>query len=214
MHRRQFVQTGVLASLVLLLDPGQALTGPLGRDRSEWFGPIDELCAALRGQALTDAEWREGLDQMFARVELDDLLTAIDYERLRSEIGFASKGVTTARIDTGGRRLSFFPKMFAADRGRAIIPHGHAGMVSAHFVVSGRMRLRQFDQVERTATLMLVRPTRDEIVTPGGSLRSGWPRRTFTGLSPRNRPIRSTSSSSGSKRRARRSISSTWIWTK
>ena len=65
------------------------------------------------------------------------------------------------------RKLSFLPKLFAVDKGRSIIPHGHANMVSAHLPLSGKFRLRQYDQIARDNGTLTIRPTIDQTIHPG-----------------------------------------------
>lgn len=174
MDRRAFLSDLAGASALLLLvghpASAQALTGSAAEKFKDLLKRSDELSGLLRAEALTDSEWRTGLDDLFRQVPLDDLLSAIDFERMRAETGYAEKGVSTARLrssDGSVRTLNFFSKLFAIDAGRAIIPHGHTNMVSAHMILGGRMRLRQYDQLERSSTDMLVRPSIDRIIGAG-----------------------------------------------
>lgn len=132
---------------------------------------IDELTAALRGQIITDEEWRSGLDQLYAQISLIDLLKDIRFDELATKTGFAEKGVaarpTHFAQGVNGKRLAFWPKLIAVDKGRAIIPHGHTNMVSCHFTLSGRFHLRQYDQIAMSDQSVLVEPSVDRIAMPG-----------------------------------------------
>ncbi|RFB05742.1 hypothetical protein [Parvularcula marina] len=172
-RRETLIQmSAVTALLGTLIHPAQAATrrGSAARELPDWVRKTDELTAFLRAESLSVADWRTGLDQLFAQVSLDDILRDTDFTARSEAAGFAEKGVATANIkwdDGTNRRLSFFSKIFAIGKGRAIIPHGHAGMVSAHLPLSGAMHLRQYDQLERNETALRIRPTVDREVRPG-----------------------------------------------
>lgn len=137
----------------------------------DYLTRVDELTAALRGQIITDEEWRTGLDSLYATVFLEDILKDIRFDDLSRKTGFAEKGVaarpTHFARGVDGRRLAFYPKLIAVDKGRAIIPHGHTNMVSCHLTLSGRFHLRQYDQLAISEKSVLVRPSVERIAEPG-----------------------------------------------
>ncbi|MDA4844672.1 hypothetical protein [Hoeflea poritis] len=171
MTRRSVVAyLGAVTSLLGLCNGTSVLAGPAGREIERLVVKIDEISGALRGELISVADWRAGIDDLTSRVSETELMQAIDFDRLASRIGFADLGVSTARIRFGagqGRTLSFVPKLFAVDTGRSIIPHGHANMVSAHLPLTGAFRLRQYDQVSRDTQSLVVRPTVERRITAG-----------------------------------------------
>lgn len=170
-RRENLVQLTALTALVGLAGaPGAkaAQQGSAARGLPGWASRADALTALLRGEEVSVADWRAGLGAIFDRIDLEDILADLDFEQLAKSTGFADKGVAVQNLRLGdGRRLRFFPKFFAIDRGRAIIPHGHAGMVSAHLPLSGRLHLRQYDQLAREGAQMRIRPTVDRMAGPG-----------------------------------------------
>ena len=50
---------------------------------------------------------------------------------------------------------------------RAIIPHGHHNMISAHLLLKGEMHVRQYDLLDKTSGHLLIRKTIDEAQGPG-----------------------------------------------
>lgn len=139
-------------------------------DRPLWARRTAEVTDALRSGVVSIADWREAMDAVLGGAPLSDIAASIDTDRLLALAGRPSLGVGTARVRLAGdteTSLSFIPKYFAIGAGRAIIPHGHANMVSAHVVLSGHMRLRQYDQVDRDAAFLRVRQTRDVGIGPG-----------------------------------------------
>ncbi len=147
-----------------------ALQGFAGDAFLEAIRSVDQLSAAVRGETIDIASWREGLAVALESVDPADIREAIDFDMLARQAGYASEGVATApirlTIETG-ERLAFYPKFFAVGQGRAIIPHGHANMVSAHMTLSGRFHLRQYDRVAVESDALIIRPTIDRTVRPG-----------------------------------------------
>lgn len=169
-RRTLLARLGALTCLIGLGQRSRALAGPAGGEVSRLIPKLDELSAALRGRSLSIENWRTGMDSLFARVSLEEVMRTIDFERLAEATGFAREGVATTRITFGSgrpRKLAFFPKLFAVDRGRAIIPHGHANMVSAHLTVSGAFHLRQYDQLDRNEEALIIRPSLEKRILPG-----------------------------------------------
>lgn len=169
--RRATIQRlSALTSLLFLGRTSSAFAGAAGEEASRWINRIDELSAVLRQQTVSVEDWRTGMHALFDRVALQDIFDAIDFDRLAGATKFAEIGVATAAIrfaDGTERRLRFHPKLFAVDRGRSIIPHGHANMVSAHLTLRGRFLLRQYDQLNRDPTSLIVRPAKETVIGPG-----------------------------------------------
>ena len=136
----------------------------------QWLHKVDALTALMRGDTLSIPEWQRGLDELFSKLPLEEVLEDIDFASVSRDVLFAPKGVSTTKLRLPNdeiRTLQFFPKIFAIDKGRAIIPHGHANMVSAHLLLQGRMYLRQYDQRARDEDYLWVRPTIDETIHQG-----------------------------------------------
>ena len=52
---------------------------------------------------------------------------------------------------------------------RAIIPHGHSNMASAHLILKGEMRLRHYEKIRQEKQSLIIKPTIDRIAKPGDS---------------------------------------------
>ena len=169
-RRTLIARLGALTGLVGAGMATRALARSAGREAELLVGRIDELADTLRGRTVSVNDWRAGMDALFSRVDLADVMNAIDFERLARATGFADLGVATARVrfeDDSTRRLRFIPKLFAVDKGRSIIPHGHANMVSAHLTLSGAFRLRQYDQIDRDRHALFIQPSDERRIAPG-----------------------------------------------
>jgi hypothetical protein len=66
-------------------------------------------------------------------------------------------------------QYAFYKKIFGLKKGRAIIPHGHKNMVSAHLIIKGEFELKHYDKVEEDGGHMIIRPTIDKIAAVGSA---------------------------------------------
>lgn len=142
------------------------------------IGQVDHFSHQALNGGISIANWREGLDHVFSNLDPDDVRNAIEFDRLLNSAGIAERGVATAPVRLqleNGERLAFFPKFFTVGRGRAIIPHGHSNMISAHLTLQGRFHLRQYDRIAIEDDALLIRPTIDEVVTAGNLASIGDP---------------------------------------
>lgn len=169
--RRSFIaQLGVITSLLGTAASRSAFAGSAGDETKRLISRIDELSGTLRGTVISVEDWRNGVGELLSSIPERDLMLGIDFERLAAQTGFANLGVSTATIDFGlgdQRKLNFLAKLFAVDKGRSIIPHGHSNMVSAHLPLAGAFRLRQYDQISRDKHSLTIRPTIDRHITAG-----------------------------------------------
>lgn len=169
-RRNAIAQLGALTALVGMGGTAHAFQGSAGAEIARQITRIDALTGALRGQVITVDDWRAGLEELVARIPVQDVMTAINFDTLAAKAGFAALGVSTLRVDFGGgipQPVHCIAKVFGVDTGRSIIPHGHGNMVSAHLPLTGRFRLRQYDQIARDDAALTVRPSVDRRIEAG-----------------------------------------------
>lgn len=174
--RRKFLAgalpTVVLHSLLGSLWATRALAAPVDAALRGWLRCVDERSRALGSGALGQAAWQHEIERLLGAVELADLLRAIDFETLEARLAYPELGVDTEPVRFPGlvpddRRLAFHAKLFGLGPGRAVIPHGHRHMASAHLVLGGELRLRQYERVAADTAAWTVRPVVDETAGPG-----------------------------------------------
>ncbi len=94
----------------------------------------------------------------------------------RSKIKPAAVGMATDPVrrsvrfldETGApRKLRYTTVLFTFDRAEIITPHAHRHMVSAHLVIEGAFRVRNFDRVRDEDGAIVIRPTGDAILGLG-----------------------------------------------
>jgi hypothetical protein len=139
-----------------------------------WAKALDEMCLDLRSQSLTLVQWQECIETLLNQLELKEFLQFIDFDKLAHRFEFPDLGVNTKWVDFPKLqglppRYAFHRKIFGLKKGRAIIPHGHKNMVSAHLIIKGEFELKHYDKIEEDGGHMIIQPTIDKIVQVGSA---------------------------------------------
>ena len=137
-----------------------------------WSLSLQEYCQDLRKNSLSPSEWQEKIELLYQDIDLPELLGFIDFKRLTHEFKYPDLGVNTRMVKFPSlsglpERTAYVKKVFGMKKDRAIIPHGHSNMASAHLVLKGEMQLRHYDRIREEKNHMIVRPTIDKSVGPG-----------------------------------------------
>lgn len=167
MNRRTFSKTMLTTvlgwSLIDFLSLPGLLAKPLREKHQDFVRALHARSLDLREERISPRDWQDAIEALLRDVDLDDLFKAIDFEHLRKGFPFADLGVATRPIQLdlpqGMEKLSFHWKVFGVQEGRAIIPHGHANMASAHLVLDGRFDLRHYDLLLKEKEHLIMRPT-------------------------------------------------------
>lgn len=139
-----------------------------------WAVELNEICSDLSLARIPQVLWQEHVEKLFGRIELSELLGFIDFDTLARGMKFPDLGVTTKNVgfpelDGLPKDVKFIKKVFGMKKDRAIIPHGHSNMASAHLVLKGKFALRHFEKVEEQRNHLLIRPTIDKTAEAGSS---------------------------------------------
>ena len=137
-----------------------------------WAARLNEYCADLRKESMNPAEWQAKIELLYQQVELDDILAFIDFNNLKKGFSYPDLGVNTRKVsfpELSGlpARTAFVKKVFGMKKGRAIIPHGHSNMASAHLVLQGEMHLRHYEKIRQEEKHLIIEPTIDRIAKKG-----------------------------------------------
>lgn len=172
--RRTLLRLGP-AALLAFLHARQALAAPVQAAALDTLRTLGELALALRRGELEPAMWQDEMARQVAAIDVAEVIAAIELDRLvaaldplpddRPRVQPLELAALDALLIEAGAKL----KLFALAPGRAIVPHGHHGLVSMHWVLRGSLHARSFDRVERTRTHVLVRPTIDRVLRPGAA---------------------------------------------
>lgn len=155
-----------------LLGEAQAAVPARRGGAAAWIADQDELARSLAAGSMSGPAWCDEVERLARRVDLAELMEAIG----RSDLKAAGRGsgndphkrVVKFRDEQGvPRRLAYGAALFDFEPHNVITPHGHKHMVSAHMIVAGSFRVRNFDRVRDEEDAMVIRPTRDYVARLG-----------------------------------------------
>ena len=114
------------------------------------------------------------IEALYQQVELKEILRFIDFEKLIQGFQYPDLGVNTKRVQFPRleglpEKTVFVKKIFGMKKDRAIIPHGHSNMASAHLILKGDMHLRHYQKVRQENNHLLIQPTVDKTIGVGES---------------------------------------------
>ena len=159
-------------TLVETLIVQDLISKPIQPVVQHWLLQLEEMCQDLRTNTLSPTQWQMQLEALMQQIELTELLRFIEFDRLTEGFQYPDLGVNTKRVrfpKLGGLpdRLAFYPKIFGMKKDRAIIPHGHKNMASAHLVLKGEFALKHYDKIRDEGSHLVMRPSIDKSLRIG-----------------------------------------------
>jgi hypothetical protein len=176
MNRRELIKSlaGSVASYALFrtLFARDAFAAEVRPITNSWLKSLHEMSMDLKAGKITPGQWQSKIEELYDRVEVGELLAAIDFDKLTRgfeypDLGVSTKWVKFPELEGLPENVTFFSKIFGMRKDRAIIPHGHRNMVSCHYVLKGELRLRHYDKIEEDGTHMVLEPTVDQLAPVG-----------------------------------------------
>ncbi|WP_235689705.1 cupin domain-containing protein [Fulvivirga lutea] len=176
MDRREFTKGllttvasfAMLESLVVANAFGKSIR-PLTQ---HWAIQLNEYCSDLKKRSITVTEWQSFIAKLYNKIELTELLKFIEFEKLTQGFDYPDLGVNTRKVffpKLSGlpEKTVFVKKIFGMKKDRAIIPHGHSNMASAHLILQGEMHLRHYEKLGQEDQNLIIKPTIDRIAQIG-----------------------------------------------
>ncbi len=177
-NRREFGKTMLSTTLnYFLLESlftSQAFASSVRPVATHWAKQLTEICNDLKLQKIPPVLWQQQVEKLFNQIELSELLKFIDFETLTRGFDYPDLGVNTRmvkfpKLDGLPEKTVFIRKIFGMKKGRAIIPHGHSNMSSAHLVLKGEFALKHYDKVAEEDKHLLIKPTIEKTAGVGSS---------------------------------------------
>ena len=175
--RREFGR-GMLGSLLTYslletLFTSDALASEIKPVAAAWLAKLDAAGRDLKGEELSQTEWQSQIEELFGQVEINDLLKFIDFDQLTAELEFRKRGERSLKpkfpkVEGLPTDLVFGHQMFALQKDRSVVPHGHDNMATAFLVLQGDFHGRHYDRLEDDGDHMIIRPRSGESFTVGG----------------------------------------------
>lgn len=178
MNRREFGASllGNVTSFALIeaLIRNNGFSSPIKPIVKHWAEILNEYCSDLKKEAITTTEWQFQVEQLYKKVELEEILKFIDFQRLTQgfdypDLGVATKKVVFPKLTGLPDKTVFLKKIFGMQKDRAIIPHGHSNMASSHLILKGEMHLRNYEKIRQEEEHLIIKPSVDKIIKLGES---------------------------------------------
>jgi hypothetical protein len=132
---------------------------------------------------LTDEEFRQELDRFYLGLDREALIQDLDFARKKERLdrpGGYKVAILSLHSDPPrggkiwGRRfgllghLGIRSDVLVLRQGEQIPPHGHYRIVSGFYLLDGEVAIRHFDRVQEVGNAVMLRPTLDTTLGPGG----------------------------------------------
>lgn len=179
MNRREFANgilgTVVSYSLIDSLFASNAFAKSIHPITKHWAVNLHEFCDDLKTNSISTIEWQSHIDALYKQIELSELLQFINFENLVKGFNYPDLGVNTKPVRFPKlvglpEHTIFVKKIFGMKKGRAIIPHGHSNMASAHLILNGEMHLRNYEKISMDGhNHLIIKPTIDKTIRLGES---------------------------------------------
>ena len=159
-------------TLVKSLADFNVLASPVTPIVRNWIIEMEEVTQLLRQGKVQKTEWQSHIESLLSRVELKDLLNAIDFEKLAKTAIFPKDHESAADVEFSNSEglpaeLSFNPYFYAMKKGTAIVPHGHSNMTSMHMMIKGQAHCWQFERMSDEAHYLIIKPSSDKVLEVG-----------------------------------------------
>jgi hypothetical protein len=137
-----------------------------------WMVDLNDLCKSLKDQKLKDIDFQAKLEELYRKVDLQELLALLELDRISRTVKFpergaASLGIDLSKVEGLPKRLVFGKQIFALRRDRSVVPHGHDNMCTGFIILRGDFVGRHYDRVEDHSSHYLIKPTIDRTFKPG-----------------------------------------------
>jgi hypothetical protein len=159
-------------SLVKSLDNVDVLAANVKPIIRKWLLEMESVTQGLRRGKVKPIDWQRQIEALLSRVELKDLLSAIDYDKLAKSAVFPDDHESAENVDFSQNEglpaeLSFAPYFYAMRKDVAIVPHGHRNMASMHMMLKGQAHSWQFERVSDEEQYLTIKPTIDKVLNVG-----------------------------------------------
>ena len=150
----------------------QALPKKIAASLETWMREVEELCDRVHRGALSPQDWQRGIEKAHRSIDLKEILKFTDAEHIIRMVKHPVPKIGAIHnvpweLQGGSSRVNFGHKLFIYRKGACSPPHAHNHLVSAHLVLSGKIRVQTFERVKDIPGHILLRPTEDFIAKPG-----------------------------------------------
>ncbi|MEY4568206.1 MAG: hypothetical protein RLY14_3176 [Planctomycetota bacterium] len=176
LSRRDFHQQSLAAvltwSLLDTLFSRDAFAAEVKPIAAKWLAELNTMSVDLKGKKLGPLEWQKQVEHLLSQVDLQDTLKFLDFDKLMKNAKFRERGESSMQgvlpqVEGLPTDLVFGHQVFALNKDRSVVPHGHDNMATAFLILKGDFQGRHYDRLEDDKEHMIVRPTIDRTFGPG-----------------------------------------------
>jgi hypothetical protein len=171
MNRREFTGSVLAYGLIQMLWARDLFAADVKPVVGQWFKELNDLGRDLKGQKLKDVEFQAKMEGLYKKVDLAELVSFIDLDRIAEKAKLPDNGAHSAGFDLtkveGLKSPTFGKQIFCLKKGRAVVPHGHENMCTGFIVLRGTFRGRHYDRLETHKDHYVIKPTIDRTFERG-----------------------------------------------
>jgi hypothetical protein len=139
---------------------------------AKWLAEVNQISRDLKGAKMKDLEWQQQVESLFSHVNVTEFLSYVDFAKLTADMKFRERGersfeATFPKVEGLPTELVFGHQMFALQKDRSVVPHGHNNMATAFLILQGEFQGKHYDRLDETDDHMIIRPTIDRTFTVG-----------------------------------------------
>jgi hypothetical protein len=176
LNRRAFSKE-TLGSLLTFSLLETLLAGDLVADEikpitSAWMAEVNEMSGDLKDKKISQVQWQAKVEELFQHVDVAEFLTYIDFDNLTKDLKFRPRGERALRarfpeVEGLPTQFVFGHQIFALQKDRSVVPHGHNNMATSFLVLKGDFHGRHYDRLEDLEEHFIIKPTIDRAFKPG-----------------------------------------------
>lgn len=169
---KQSLGTLLTYSLLETISNRDAFADDIKPIAAKWLVDVHQLSVDLKGQKLPQLDWQLKVEDLFAKVDLPDVLKLIDFDKLLAGTKYIDHGALSLRfsfpeVEGVPKQLVFGKQIFALKKDRSVVPHGHNNMATAFLILKGDLQGKHYDRVEDQKEHIVIKPTIDRKFSPG-----------------------------------------------
>ena len=97
---------------------------------AKWLAEVNALGRDVKGQKIKQLDWQAKVEELLAKVSIEEFLTFIDFQKLTKDLKFRDHGARSLRpkfpeVEGLPTDLVFGRQIFAMKKDRSVVPHGH-----------------------------------------------------------------------------------------
>lgn len=128
---------------------------------------MNEISQDVKGHKISQVDWQKKCEDFMAKVDVTEFMKFIDMEKLTKNLKPRKKGersltVLFPEVEGLPTRMIYGRQLFALNKGRSVVPHGHYNMATSFLILDGEFHGKHYDRLEDAEDHLIVKPTIDD----------------------------------------------------